>query len=266
MKAYLLVFVCIVLISGLVFCAGCTSSTSMGNATVITPAPSRIETQSVTLPVTSLPGVPVPAPSTTTVPADTPPEVTPVPTTTWIQKSSVTDAADDPQIVVLQFSKEYFSSDLPDCGMRMAFPQVATDPGYGILEPERTLTAFTRDQVLAFLAANARQYASDPQEVDPYISNYIDPNTLGGANCTGTAATPTWNFVRIDATIMPRNARPADYDIGISVRSKGKVAAQIKLNRTLTLDQPVIYELYVPVKTSETDLFDSIEMVFYKKA
>lgn len=149
--------------------------------------------------------------------------------------------------------------------MKIAFPQVAKDSEYGIRAPHTTLTAFSRDQILASLTANAREYASDTREVNPSLSDYIDPYNLGSANCTGTVASPTWNFVRIDATIMPRNARPADYDIGINVRSKGKVTAQLRMNRTLTIDQPVIYELYVPVKTAEMDLFDSVEMVFERR-
>lgn len=258
------IILCIILVTGFVLSAGCASLPSAGGAATATRTPAQTEVTTVPLPVASPGDTPVPA--TTTGPFGTTPSLTPSTTATWIPKSSGESAADDPQIVLLQFAKGYFNAEIPDCGMRMAFPQVANNTGYGIVEPHTTLTAFSANEMISFLKANAREYASDPRDVDPAITNYIDPNTLGGAQCAGVPASPTWNFVRIDATIMPRNGRPADYDIGISVRSKGKVTAQLKLSRTLTIDKPVTYELYVPLKMIEMDRFDSIEMVFYKKA
>jgi len=266
MKIIPFIIFCIILISGLVFSTGCMSSVPAGNVTVVTRTPAAPETPTVSLQVTTLASEPVPVATPTPSPAATTPVITPAPTTTWIQKSSITEAANDPYIVILEFSKDYFRSDLPDCGMRMAFPQVANNTGYGIQEPNTRLDAYSKEQMLAFLKANAMPYTSDLMEVDPYIANYVDTNNLGGTSCMGTVTSPTWNFVRIDATIMPRNARPTNYDIGINIRSRGKVSAQLRLNRTLILDQPVIYELYVPVKTVEMDRFDSLEMVFHKNA
>ncbi len=98
-----------------------------------------------------------------------------------------------------------------------------------------------------------------------WITDYIEPATLGGAACSGTVSTPTWNFVLINATIMGRNALPAEYAIGFNVRSKGVVVAQIQKDRTLTLDTPAIFALYVPLKTTEVERFDSVEMVFARK-
>jgi len=44
------------------------------------------------------------------------------------------------------------------------------------------------------------------------------------------------------------------------------VVEQFTLNQTLIIDQPVFIARYVPLKTEEMDSFDSIEMVFLKKA
>jgi len=148
--------------------------------------------------------------------------------------------------------------------MRAAFPGAAADPEYGISGRNGKLVAYTEDQMRTFLAANAITTVNEIQ-VDPNLTNYIDPNTLGGAACSGTVSTPTWNFVLINATIMGRNARPSEYAIGFNVRSRGNVVAQIRADRNMTLDQPAFFALYVPLKTDETDLFDGVEMVFRKK-
>jgi hypothetical protein len=171
---------------------------------------------------------------------------------TWIQHSTAEGSANDPYIQVLRFTPEYLPFRIPDCGMRAAFPQAATDKRYGISQPEPKLLAITPAQMKAFMNA----FAQDAEG---------DPNRIGGSACEGMVVTPTWNVVRIDATLIPRNARPTDYDIGINVRSKGKIADQLTLARPFVLDQPVILELYIPLKTEETDAFDSVELVFAKR-
>eukprot|EP00825_Cyclidium_porcatum_P028345 TRINITY_DN30632_c0_g1_i2.p2 TRINITY_DN30632_c0_g1~~TRINITY_DN30632_c0_g1_i2.p2 ORF type:complete len:269 (-),score=-14.29 TRINITY_DN30632_c0_g1_i2:161-967(-) len=268
MYLHALPVIVILLVSGLAFGAGCTSPATPGVTTVATPPPAPVVTPSPPVPAALPAAAPasVPATGTTgTTGSSTPPLTVPSPAATQITPSAMGDSVDNPHIVLLEFTKDYFSSNLPDCGMKAAFPQVAGNPGYGIRPPESTLIAFTGDRMLSFLQSNAMDNAPDPA-LDPAIGNYIDPDTLGGANCTGVAASPTWNFVRITANFVPRNARPAEYDIGINVRSQGKVVTQLKTNQTLVLDQPVVFTWYVPLKTSETDLFDSLEMVFSKRA
>lgn len=173
-------------------------------------------------------------------------------------------ATGDPRIIVLEFRKEYFNADLPDCGMRASFPEAAADPAYGISGRNGKLVAFTEDQMRDFLMTNAVKTVQEIR-ADRFITNYIDPATLGGPACSGTVSTPTWNFVMINATIMGRNARPSEYAIGFNVRSKGNVVAQIRADRNLSLDEPAFFALYVPLKTEETELFDSVEMVFARK-
>ena len=264
MKASGPVFLCIVMVSALVFCAGCSSFGGTQDTPVVTHPVSLDQTPETPVPAASPPAVTIPAEMVVRANTSTTSAAVPVPTTTGIQKSSALDAADDPYVAVLEFEKNYFLATIPDCGMRAAFPEVAGKAGYGLDKQAPELVALSEEQMLDFLKANARPYVTDFQ-VDRYIDNYIDPNTLGGVRCAGVPATPAWNFILINANIVPRNARPASYDIGINVRSKGTVAAQLKTEKTLTLDQPVIFTLYVPMKTTEMDSFDSIEMVFAKK-
>jgi hypothetical protein len=54
--------------------------------------------------------------------------------------------------------------------------------------------------------------------------------------------------------------------MGINVRSHGRVIEQFRMNMTLIIDQPVIFTRYVPLRSDEMDLFDSIEMVFSKRS
>jgi hypothetical protein len=148
--------------------------------------------------------------------------------------------------------------DIPDCGMREVFPQAAGDPGYGIRQPVPQLVLLTEEEIDAFIDAHQSNRYPDNER-------HVDPTTIGGPACAGVPANPTWNFVRVNATLMPRNARPGDYDIGINVRSRGDVAAQVRLNRTFILDQPVVLVQYIPLRVDEMDAFDSIELVFAKK-
>jgi hypothetical protein len=149
--------------------------------------------------------------------------------------------------------------------MRVAFPDAAGNPDYGLASGSPALTAFTEDQILTFIRANIRPYGED-RWVTPYLEHHIDPAAIGGSRCAGATASPTWNFILVNASLMPRNARPADYDIGLNIRSHGRVVAQVKLNRTLVLDEPVVYGLFVPLRTDQMDSFDGVEMVFAKKA
>jgi len=258
-------FICIVLLIAFVLGAGCSTSTA--------PEDTPGLTQPATPPGTPVASAPAALPATpfVTVPADTTAEAVRLPDTppapvkiTWTPAVPSRGAVNDPQVVELTFTKNYFRSTIPDCGMRVAFPQVASNTDYGIRSASPTLTAFSEDQILLFLKTYALPYSTEDLRADPYLDHHIDPNAIGGARCSGVPVTPTWNFVLINATIMPRNARPADYAIGINVRSHGTVAGQLNLNRTLVLDQPVVYGLFVPLKSNEMDSFDSVAMVFSK--
>lgn len=147
----------------------------------------------------------------------------------------------------LEFSKSYYPFTVPDCVMKALIPETAE--GYGIRQPVPALIALSPDRMDAFLQA--------------YPENGAVP--AGSAACAAGPASPDWNFVKISGMILPRNARPSEYDIGIGVSSRGKVIAEFRFNETLTLEQQVSFERYVPLRSDETDLFDSIGLIFDKK-
>lgn len=252
-----------ILVTGMLFCAGCTSlqgpektGTTSPQAAPVTPPAAEISTAATTV-------VPVLTTTGLTVPATITPELTQVPVTTptWIPKSYGRDAAGDPQIVLLTFVKEYFIFDIPNCAMREVFPEAAGDPAYGMRQPVPKLVMIPDHEISTFIRAHAGEYAQDP---NPHL--HVDPNTIGSPACAGTVANPKWNFVRINATLMPRNARPGEYDIGINVRSRGVIIDQIRLNRSFAIDRPVIIAGYVPLRLDETDAFDSIDLAFARRA
>jgi hypothetical protein len=166
----------------------------------------------------------------------------------------------DPRIVLLTYDKECMAFNIPDCGMRVAFPQAAGDFGYGIRQPVPKLLMLTEEEIGAFTDTYSivdKRY--------PDSERRIDPNAIGGASCAGVPANPVWNFVRVNATLMPRNGRPGEYDIGINFRSRRDVIAQVTMNQTFILDQPVIIVRYIPLKVEEMDAFNSIGLVFARR-
>jgi len=158
---------------------------------------------------------------------------------------SAADVPDNPWMENLDFIKSYYPFTVPDCTMKELFPEVAQDPGYGISQPVPKLMALSPDQM------------------DAFLQKFND--LTGSAGCAAAPMNPGWNFVKIEGTIIPRNARPADYEIGIDVRSRGRVIAQFRFNETLTLEQPFSFQRYVPLRSGEMDLFDGIELVFHRK-
>lgn len=242
--------------------AGCLSGSGEGRTPLTTATVTPVATQSaavlVTLPSPTLP------PAETAAAITAGPENTSVatPAATWVVPTY--GGAGDPRIIILQFQKEYFNADLPDCGMKRYFPEAAGNPGYGIASRQGTLVAYSEEEIRGFLESIAVTNVTTV-EAGQRITDYIEPATLGGPACSGIVSTPTWNFVLINATIMGRNARPAEYAIGFNVRSKGIVVAQIRSDRTLMLDTPSVFALYVPLKTLEMERFDSVEMVFARK-
>jgi hypothetical protein len=255
-------FMTIVLLAGMIFCGGCSSKTVPEAAPAITPQAAPTGTAAAEITRTAVPLSLLPAPAVTGVqnislaPSETPVAVT----TTWIEKTYGKDAMENPQIVLLNSVKGAKIYDIPDCGMRVAFPQAAGDPAYGIRQTVPKLILLTPEEMDTFETT----YSTHPGRY-PDTEKYIDPNAIGGAPCAGVPADPRWNFVRINATLIPRNARPQEYDIGINVRSHGVVIEQLQMNQTFVIEQPVIFVRYIPLKIEEMDVFDSIELVFSRR-
>jgi hypothetical protein len=170
------------------------------------------------------------------------------------------DAMDNPRIELFAVKKESMTFDIPDCGMRAAFPQAAGDPGYGIRQPVPKLLLLDEEEIENF-------FATYEDTVTRYPDNerYVDPLAIGGPACSGVVATPFWNFVRINATFIPRNARPGEYDIGFDIISHGVEIEQLRMNRSFVLDDPIILVLYIPLRVDEMDAFDSIRPVFARR-
>lgn len=255
-------FVCIVLVTGIVLSAGCLTTKPPDNKSIITNPSSPTMTPASVVPSITVPEVPVPITTGTAIVTPTVPETIPVTvTTSWIQKSSEANSIDNPKIVILSFDRDYFRIPVPDCGMKVVLPQVANDTEYGIKQQVPKLIALSEDQFNGFLNTFEGNYTGEVSS-----SSFFDPALLGGSRCAGIPANPTWNFIRINATLIPRNGNPADYDMGINVRSHGRVIEQFRINMTLIIDQPVIFTRYIPLRSDEMDLFDSIEMVFSKRS
>ena len=160
---------------------------------------------------------------------------------------STADIPDNPWMENLEFSKSYYPFTVPDCVMKALIPETAA--GYGIRQTGAGTDRPHPDRMDAFLQA--------------YPGNGAAP--AGSTACAAGPASPSWNFVKISGTILPRNARPSEYHIGIGVSSRGRVIAEFRFNETLTLEQQVSFERYVPLRSDEMDLFDSIGLNFYKK-
>jgi len=233
MKTGVCILVVLVLLSGMVG-AGCTSSTSPPVTTVVPRPTARMDTGTPVVP--AAPPVTTAAAAATVVPALPSPSPPAGP-----EYFSGADIPDNPWIMHLEFTRSYYPFNIPDCAMRAVLPEAAGDPGYGIRQPVPELVALS------------------PAQVDAVLQKYNEGENTG---CASTPTGPGWNFVKIEGTIIPRNARPREYDIGIDVSSRGRVIAQFRMNQTLTLEQPFSFDRYVPLRSDEMELFDSIGLVF----
>lgn len=241
----------------------------------IEPQPPAVPaTTAVTMPVTAPaltnPTLPATIPPVTTVPPVSSPAApvilsptttTPIPVTpTLIPKAQGRDTLDDPRIGRMSFEKEWLPFDIPDCAMRAEFAEIAGNPGYGIRQKEPELILLPDATMSTFLRKYAGRYADEPNPVA-----YITPAEIGGTACSTGLGNPKWNFVMVNTSLVPRNARTAEYDIGLNIRSRGTIIEQIRLNRTFTIDRPVEIAGFIPLKVEETEFFDSIDLVFARR-
>ncbi len=205
-------------------------------------------------PVTTLPTTP---PVETTVSLTQLPAVTSVPPTstylpleTIIQTEQTTRvASDNPYLKQLQFTKNVFPQFVPNCPMKQAFPAIANDPLYGIRQVVPKLAQVS--------AHDYRDFLLD------YTSGTGDNQRINDLpECPGATGEPNWNFVEIRVVLDPTNVRPSNYTISVNVRSQGNVIAQFRTTQTLVIDNQVILISYIPVKTNEMDLFDSVDVTY----
>lgn len=224
-------------IAALLLAAGCT--TPAGPVTPQTTAP---VTPGDTLPVTVSPS-PAPLPSGTAV--SLPPE-DPGYTT---QATRV--AADDPYTEYFHIRKRTFNFPLPDCFMRNAFPAISWD-NYGIRQVAPALAVVSEDDYYTFL----RRHTEGNAESTPLKTP---------AACAGSGPGPTWNFVAVQFTVAPRNIRAADYAVTGNVLSDGKIVAKVETVKRMVLDEKVTFVWYIPVRTDELDLFDTLQISYARR-
>jgi hypothetical protein len=227
------------LFAGIIFAAGCTGPASPVVPTQKTPVPTN---PSAVVPVT-LSVTHEPLPNVTSLPFNLPGDtITTVPTTRI--------ASDNPYLGYLNVRKRTFDDPLPNCLMGNAFPFIKNETSYGIQQIVPKLSAISEDEYWSFL----RRYTQGNAENTP-----LKIITA----CQGSVtAEPTWNFVEIRVVLDPTNYNRANYTITENVWSDGKIVAQFPITRQLVIDEQVILTSYIPVRTNEVDLIDSVVVTY----
>jgi hypothetical protein len=159
---------------------------------------------------------------------------------------------DNPYLEYLQVRKKTFDYSIPNCPMKSAFPAIVNDPDYGIQHQTPKLTALTEDQYEVFLRKYTEGKAENTQIKD-----------IQG--CQGAEGKPEWNFVEIRVILDPTNIRPTNYTISQNVRSNGKIIAQFTTIRTLVINEKITLTSYVPLKSDELDLFDTVSVTYTRQ-
>ena len=229
----------ILLCAGIILAAGCTG-----------PVSPRVQTPKNPVPVSPSGVISV----ITTVTPEQLPNVTssaPNPLEGTITTVSTTRiASDNPYLEYLNVRKRTFDNPLPDCLMGNAFPFTKNETGYGIQQIVPKLAAISEDEYWSFL----RRYTQGNAENTPL--RIITA-------CQGSVtADPTWNFAEVRIVLDPTNYSPANYTITQNVWSDGKIVAQFPTTRQLVIDEQVVLTSYIPVRTDEVDLIDSVVVTY----
>jgi hypothetical protein len=225
----------VVLFTGIILTAGCSNPLPSGAGLSKTPTPA---------------GSVAVTPATTTGIPETLQNLTSSPTSpfgvTFTSMATTRIASDNPYLEYLNIRKPTFNDPLPDCLMGDAFPFTKNGTGYGILQTVPKLSAISEDEYWSFL----RKYTTDNAENSPLKIISV---------CQGSVtAEPTWNFVKVRVVLDPTNYHPANYTITENVLSDGKIVAQFPTTRKLVMDEQEVLTSYIPVRTDEVDLIDSV--------
>jgi hypothetical protein len=103
------------------------------------------------------------------------------------------------------------------------------------------------------------------------MRTFIRDHTMSGTQnsrfkgiygCQGVSMTPDWNFAEFRATVTPRNARPATYDISLIMKSRGRNITVYTTRETLTADRQIGFVRYIPMKADEMELLDIPYVMF----
>ena len=227
------------LLLGIILASGCTSPQSPAPVSPVTAVPTI---SSTVIPVTSNPTA-TPSPGITFKPDSQ----QPAPGIVTVQTTRT--QVDNPYLEYFNVRKKTLDNYVPNCPMENAFPEIAKDLTYGIKQQYPKLSTLTQDQYDLFLW----KYTEGKSE------NTLIKNVPG---CYGAEGLPNWNFVEIKVILNPTNVRPANYTISQVVQSNGKTIAEFATTRTLVIDEKVTLTSYVPVKTDELDLFDTVGITY----
>ena len=244
-----LIFLCIAVI----FTAGCTNQT-VPPVTTTSPTPTTLlPTTASTLVVTTSP-IPTTTPSIIAIPnvtINSNPTLaistiaTPVP---QITKT----APDDPYFNIINFSKQHVG--ISDCVMKQVFPDIAKDPDYGVNSAHPKLVGISAQKWNAFYI----DYTTGKNTGQSQIFSVSKCQNIPISDNT------TWDFVYYSARIIPRNGNPSDYSIIVSLYSNDKYVAQLITNETLTIDQEIIVESWIPIKRTEIESLETPKINFNK--
>ena len=206
---------------------------------------------------TSQPTVSVQKTATETVAVQTPQTLvtTLVPDTTLAQNQTVPTTVPSatptlregdtilPYVSNLAFKDYYLATDIPGCDMKELFPAYANDPAYGIEQPVPKLSTIAESEMRTFV----RDHTLGGSESSAF---------KGSFSCKGVSMSPDWNFAQIHATITPRIAKSATYEISYIMKSRGKNITVFTSQEVLTPDQPLNLVRYIPMKLDEMELLD----------
>jgi hypothetical protein len=252
MKNYSGIFL-ILLCIAIIFTAGCTNQT-VPPATMTSPTPTTL------LPTTATTSAITTSPIPTTIPSI---NVTPNVTTNSIPKIAVSTiatpvpqitktAADDPLVENFKMSNERYG--ISECIMKQVFPDIVNDPNYGLNSANPKLVGISAEKWNAFYKDWTTGKTTGMSQ------------TFSVSKCQNIpiSESTTWDFAYVTAKIVPRNGNPSDYTIILSITSNGKNVAQIITNETLTIDQPITIESWIPIKRTEISSLGNPSINFNK--
>lgn len=186
------------------------------------------------------------SPALATTPPLLPSTLVPTPTSTVYPKFP------DPFVKNLVYGPLY-KSDISNCVMLEAFPEIASDPMYGLIN--------VRDLKLTTVSATRMQ-----QFERDYLPQNTTSNIFITAHCYGLPDTPYWNFLEVKALIQAQNARPATYNITFVIQYQGVDGPEISTAQKLVPDQILPYYLYIPIPTRDIGYITGMKLKFNQTA
>lgn len=154
-----------------------------------------------------------------------------------VTKASV---ASDPYVEKFTLTKVDYG--ISDCIMSQAYPEITEDPDYGINSASPKLVGIPNEKWEIFYDVYTSGKSSGY-----YIISFSKCEDIPETDAK------TWDFAHIEAKLLPRNAKPSDYSIIITLSANGRDVSQLVQNETLTLERRLIIDTWVPIKRTQID-------------